>query len=84
MKGISAFPRPFSFFPIGSTAEQEQTGMTLLDYFAGQALEGQFASQTESLAIALSSGDITYNEIARQCYGMAEAMLKEKRTREKR
>lgn len=45
-----------------------QSGMTLRDYFAGQALAGACAdpSATESM---------TYERIAEWCYNQADAML---------
>jgi len=65
-------------FPLSGSYEDEhpdiivllQEGMTLLDYFAGQALIGE--------------GTVVNNEkTASRCYGVAEAMLKERERRMK-
>ena len=45
-------------------------GMSLRDYFAGQALQGMSAGQW------LDPGD--YPEVARRCYAKADAMLAER------
>ena len=37
---LPAFPRPAAFYESGSPAHREQDGMSLRDYFAGQALIG--------------------------------------------
>lgn len=53
-------------FPVAATAENyPQTGMTLRDYFAGQALEGMIADHT-NLCLPL---------LAKQAYDIADAML---------
>jgi hypothetical protein len=69
-----AFPRP-----IGSIQSHDynadQEGMTLRDYFAGQALVGILANPTE--------GDCTSEDadfIARLCGKFADAMLAERST----
>jgi hypothetical protein len=50
------------------TAWPVNEGMTLRDYFAGQALAGLIASKLHSLAFA-TQDDAAY------CYGVADAML---------
>ena len=72
MKDQQAFP---------STEEQwyEETridgaynpGMTLRDYFAGQFVAG-YSRKWEEIT------DSTFNEIAKQAYELADAMLKER------
>ena len=44
-------------------------GMTLRDYFAGQALQGMYAKLGNTV-----TGDVR----AKNCYEMADAMLKER------
>lgn len=66
MKNLPAFPNNST-----RTNVINQEGMTLLDYFAGQALIG-YATD----AIGLSS-----ERMAELCYDMAEAMLKEREER---
>jgi len=59
-------------------------GMTLLDYFAGQAMQGELASQE----FAPDGGYYYANDksnrynLAEKCYNIAEAMIAEKRRRE--
>ena len=71
MANPTAFPRPGSNWQEGPNTIKYagvQEGMSLLDYFAGQALVGF----------------VTYNpkahtgETARACYGFAKDMLKER------
>lgn len=58
--GGAAFPRPVGHYPhVGCTYSEQQSGMTLRDYFAGQALIGLLANNnlahiavTDSFAIA--------------------------------
>jgi len=63
--GGAAFPRAWS----GGYAEQD--GMTLRDYFAGQALKGRLASEAPDF---LESKD--KQDTADVCYAYADAMLK--------
>lgn len=51
-------------------------GMTLLDYFAGQALQGLIASRTDRATHWHPKNDAKY------CYRIAESMLAEKSKRE--
>ena len=59
-----------------------QAGMTLRDYFAGQALAGSLASQTPESHWSFAAlpeettNDKAKNGIARLCYEIADAMLK--------
>lgn len=79
--GGPAFPRPASIdttgctLPDGDVIVREFDGMTLLDWFAGHAL-------------ASTGGGISANcgmreTVAQLCYDQAEAMLDEKRKRER-
>ena len=64
--GGSAFPRPVSFSEEGGT-HRGTLGMTLRDYFAGQALTGLLSSGERS---------IRWEEtIAYDSYKIADAML---------
>jgi len=54
--------------------EVNEEGMTLRDYFAGQAL---IAALPERLTIIKNCGDLS-----KWCYGVADAMLKERSNHE--
>ncbi len=60
--GVPAFPVAHDGF--------YKLGMTLRDYFAGQALASLFGSE--------SAMRITPQECAQECYEQADAMLKER------
>ena len=64
--GGQAFPRPVSFSEEGGT-HRGCLGMTLRDWFAGQAMTGFIAAST--------GRDILAKLDARMCYQMADAML---------
>lgn len=52
-------------------------GMTLLDHFAGLAMQGELAAQSEE------DGQWTdFRLLARHCYNIAADMIEEKRRRE--
>jgi hypothetical protein len=53
-------------------------GMTLRDYFASKAMQGQL-SMPEVL-IALSTGDTTIAALCGSCFEWADAMLKARQT----
>ena len=78
--GGQAFPGPHW--------SEGETGMTLLDWMAGQALNGSLASQNPESHWAFSklqdetTDDIAKRGIARLCYDIASAMLAEKARRE--
>jgi len=58
--------------------------MTLLDYFAGQALNGTAANieWMKALSQTAKEADISAEVcVARSCYEFAEAMLKERKRR---
>lgn len=73
--GGPAFPN------LGYNKEANYNGMSLRDYFAGQALAGSLASQTPESHWAFAAfpdettNDIAKNGIARLCYDLADAML---------
>ena len=58
-------------FPVDANAVR--SGMTLRDYFAGQALVGYLA---DGQAPLFPSG--AKDEVARECYEIADAMIAEK------
>lgn len=62
--GGPAFPRPHSEPP-----HYAQEGMTLRDYFAAKAMQGILASGN-------TPKSVTNEEIARESYYLADAMLK--------
>lgn len=63
----SAFPSPMG-----------DTGMDLREYYAGQALQGFFSGIPFDVETPMTEADDKYlQEVARVCFKMAEAMLKE-------
>lgn len=62
MKNTTAFPV--------TTSNQVHLGMTLRDYFAGQAMLAVINT------LALKNADMTPDNIAKLCYARADAMLK--------
>ena len=75
MKNPQAFP--------SDENTQTKKGMTLLDYFAGQALNGVLSnSKVESMRIAEFDDKYTDEQqteaVVLFCYKTAEAMLKER------
>jgi hypothetical protein len=86
--GGAAFPRPVgqTTSEFGSITQSfEQEGMTLLDWFAGKALEGMLANDELFLASlqAAKKVDKDPSEFrASACYDLATAMVAEKRRRE--
>lgn len=74
--GGAAFP--YSRHPEGLIREDSE-GMTLRDYFAGQAIQGVMAAV--AVASAALGFDCTQHDeplMARQAYTIADAMLKER------
>jgi hypothetical protein len=55
-------------FPIGSGDMRDPTGMTLRDYFAGEALS--------SINLGIGVTDEFYSKAAKHCYALADAMMK--------
>lgn len=78
-----AFPRTESRNSEGPVCIQDSTarivsvgGMTLRDYFAGQALEGLIASQDE--VEGATTHEQVRSAVVKAAYGYADAMLKER------
>ena len=70
-EGGSAFPRPETLYPDGRTSDPGAFGMSLRDYFAAKAMQGELASQHPK------TGE--YNNLdalAVLAYRIADAMLK--------
>jgi hypothetical protein len=65
--GGPAFPSTIQYFPDDKNANEEQ-GMTLRQYYAGQVLIGIMANP--------NSTAVTSDTIAAWCFKMADAMLK--------
>lgn len=66
--GGPAFPRPAS--PGAMIASESQRGMTLRDYFAGQALAALLVSDSDS--------ETSYRDTVKNAYYIADAMLEER------
>lgn len=73
-------PEPIPAFPIIDSHEHggiKSYGMTLRDYFAGQALNGVIYSTIEGLKTGLIQPDADPDyEYAREAYNIADAMLR--------
>jgi len=73
--GGAAFPVPNDAYNNG------MEGMSLRDWFAGQALVGELASSSTQEAVmataqaAFASGRSAVQQVAFNCYEMADAML---------
>lgn len=71
--GGTAFPKPSLILNSGRV-EWGTDGMSLLDYFAGAALKGWLASYGSDALHPVQND--THENIARDSYKMAQAMLK--------
>lgn len=67
--GGPAFPR----MPNPLNIEGER-GMSLRDYFAGQALMGLLSGNDDYTNVPVGEG--VHNHVAKNCYAFADAMLK--------
>jgi len=67
--GGLAFPCPADRFPDGVLDAQRSEGMTLRDYFAAKAMQGNLASMVEGQEFNPSMG-------AEWAYKVADAMLR--------
>ncbi len=64
-------------FPLGDAdGRVTQEGMTLRDWFAGQALAGHLASQSRD--IGFYQGSDSFEKMASDAYRTADAMLKQR------
>ena len=63
-------------FPLGiEDKSQDVRGMTLRDWFAGMALQGELANSDRAYA-ENDNGDVEY--LGKRCYAFADAMLTER------
>jgi len=67
--GGYAFPRQIDRNDQGDTLSGYEYGMTLRDWFAGQALAG----------LSARSGSTSWERMAEDCYRQADAMLEAKK-----
>lgn len=74
--GGAAFPFTFEY----ESERHIQTGMTLRDYFAGQALVGCFNFWVQVHAHGASIGDPDQMAITQLAYEYADAMLKARKS----
>lgn len=77
--GGPAFPRPFSEDKFNEDAFASQHGMTLRDYFAGQALAGVMANPATNTINAAAngmSGQQLVEAAVFGCYVVADIMLR--------
>ena len=68
--GGPAFPTAF---------QMHSKGMTLRDYFAAAALQGNLASQ--SIDVGYYDGEDAWNKAAKDAYKAADAMLKARKAK---
>ena len=68
MKNPPAFPSLHWVAPQGHSANENPQGMTLRDYFAAKALQGQLSRP--------NAGYLTEHDHAEYAYMMADAMMK--------
>ena len=69
--GGPAFPRTWTDSPQGGYWLGSEQGMSLRDWFAGQALVGWISNPTSTA----SPGEDIADTLARAAYGVADAML---------
>jgi hypothetical protein len=62
-------------FPLKEPLSSDELGMSLRDYFAAKALQGQLAAQTGESGFWLED---QYQVVAHICYSLADAMMKER------
>lgn len=75
---------PDSQWVVPMPPQQLTPQMTLLDYFAGQAMLGDWAAQSEETGIfTLDTPDEYFKKSATLYYRMATAMLKERKRLQK-
>jgi hypothetical protein len=76
--GGPAFPSIYYSEPIGSIGPQltVKGGISIRDYFAAAALQGNLASQ--SIDVGYYDGKDGWNKAAKDAYQAADAMLKAK------
>lgn len=74
--GGPAFPRPLGHGVTGQVNSEAQDGMTLRDWFAGEALMGMHARDTFDV------GQDTPEKRAKLAYLDADAMLNERKRKE--
>jgi hypothetical protein len=74
--GGPAFPCVYYSDPIGSIGPQltVKGGISMRDYFAAAALQGNLASQ--SIDVGYYDGEDSWNKAATDAYKAADAMLK--------
>ena len=70
MNNPPAFPSLHWVAPQGHSANENPQGMTLRDYFAAKAMQGMLAG------LLAYGHDIMWDEIAKDAYREADAMLK--------
>lgn len=78
--GGPAYPRAAFLGPNGELEAAAQNGMSLLDYFAGQALCGMMSGVVHDASVYGRGPDD--KSISSRAHAIAEAMIAEKRRRE--
>lgn len=83
MKNPKAFPTKNMLFNTRTNNVEvvEHGGMTLLDYFAGQALQGYAANHKsieEIMKLSIAGKGKIVDIVAKHSYALAKAMLKER------
>ena len=76
--GGPAFPRPYSQLASGEQV-WEQDGMSLRDWFAGQALTGILAARFATENVGHTQGRVHLDQATEAAYAIADAMLAARR-----
>jgi len=76
---FQAFPSPTVGSPETGTIDFKEDGMTMLDYFAGQALIGEIISDV--LWVSLGNSGTSHEGLVKNAYNYAETMLQERAKR---
>lgn len=75
--GGSAFPLIVDIKPFGVANYEGKTGMTLRDYFAGEALPAAIReAMNHNASLFYSPLEVTSDRVADACYRYADAMIK--------
>lgn len=76
--GGPAFPRPLGTVNHCDSNGYSFNGMTMRDYFAGQALSGHCSQNFLATSMNDAEGDLAFVNAAAFAYRCADAMLKER------
>jgi hypothetical protein len=78
--GGPAYPIPWHQMSDGTSAPAEPKGMTLRDWFAGQALAGLLANPLHLRGYPDASDPELFKDTAEAAYEAADALIRDRRT----